>query len=353
MKHAVEIVDAGIANAVQDRGRRGWRQFGVPVSGAADALLLAAANRLLGNADADAAIEMPLAGPTLRATDGPVRVALMAASAAALAARVVRADGSTQPLPVAQTATLQRGDSIAVGAVREGVAYLALSGGCLVAPQLGSRSTYARARLGGIEGRALAAGDCIACAAPAGDLESRARSALAHSDGPIRVIAGPQDDAFEPEAFATLLAEPYVVGRDSDRMGLRLQGAKLAHRSGADIVSDGIAPGAIQVPGDGLPIVLLADAQTVGGYTKIATVIRADLPRLAHVRPGNRLRFAAVTRAQAFAALREQTQLLDRWSAAIETFRPAGSVDLEALVCGNLVSGMINADSAHLPWEGP
>lgn len=353
MKHAVEIVEPGVANTVQDRGRRGWRQYGVPVSGAADALLLAAANRLLGNADGDAAIEMPLAGPTLRAVEGPVRVALMAPGAAALAARVLRADGSMQPLPIAQTATLQRGDALAVGAVREGVAYLALSGGCLVAPQLGSRSTYSRARLGGIDGRALAAGDCIACGAPSGDLESRARTALAHADAPMRVIAGPQDDAFDPASFDALLGAPYVVSRDSDRMGLRLQGPKLAHRAGADIVSDGITPGAIQVPGDGQPIVLLADAQTVGGYTKIATVIRADLPRLAHLRPGSRVRFAAVTRAQAFAALREQAALLDRWSAAIETFRPPGVVDLDALAGGNLVSGMVDAGSAYLPWEEP
>jgi biotin-dependent carboxylase-like uncharacterized protein len=353
MRHAIEIVEPGAANTVQDRGRRGFRRFGVPVSGAADPLLLAAANRLLGNPDDDAAIEMPLAGPRLRATEGPVRVALMAASAGALAARVIHADASTAPLPVAQTATLRRGDALAVGPVREGVAYLAVSGGCRVPPQLGSRSTYARARLGGVAGRALAAGDLIECGEPSGNpsLERRASAPFVHADGPLRVLPGPQDDAFEPAALAALLAEPWVVGRDSDRMGLRLQGPRLAHRHGADIVSDGVVPGAIQVPGDGQPIVLLADAQTVGGYTKIATVIRADLPRLAHLRPGTTLRFTAVSRAQALAALREQALALERWTSALGTFLPAGIIDPEALATGNLVSGVIDAGGEILPWE--
>jgi biotin-dependent carboxylase-like uncharacterized protein len=349
MKHFVEITQPGVANTVQDGGRRGYRAIGVPLSGAADPVLMAGANRLLGNAPDAAAIELPLAGPNLRATDGGVRIAL----AGAVVARVLRADGSQLDIGSAQTVTLRRGDSLSVGAVRAGVAYLALAGGCRVPVQLGSRSTYARARLGGVGGRALQAGDRIECGAPAGDLgvEWRAPALFVHDDGPIRVMLGPQDGAFTPEAIATLLHEPYRVGRDSDRMGLRLEGPVLAHRGSADITSDGIAPGAIQVPGNGQPIVLFADAQTVGGYTKIATVIRADLPRLAHARPGSELRFAAVTREQAFAALHEQARALERWLQTIVRYRLPGSLDLDALHQDNLVSGIIDAPSGRLPWE--
>lgn len=349
MKHAVEIVQPGVANTVQDGGRRGWRSIGVPLSGAADAVLMAGANRLLGNAADAAAIELPLAGPSLRATDGPVRIAL----AGAVAARLLRGDGSQLDVGPAQTVTLRRGDVLTVGAVRSGIAYLALAGGCRVPLQLGSRSTYARARLGGVEGRALAAGDRIECGAPSGDLavEWRAPSPFAHDNAPIRVLPGPQDDSFTPEALATLLREAYRVGRDSDRMGLRLEGPPLEHRGSADITSDGIAPGAIQVPGNGQPIVLFVDAQTVGGYTKIATVIRADLARLAHARPGSELRFAAVTRSQAFAALQVQQQALQRWVESIVPYRLPGSIDLAALCENNLVSGVVDAASGRLAWE--
>jgi biotin-dependent carboxylase-like uncharacterized protein len=349
MKHLVEIVQAGVANTVQDGGRRGFRSIGVPLSGAADAVLLACANRLLGNPADAAAIELPLAGPTLRALDGPVRVAL----AGRVAAKLLRGDGTQLAIDAAQTVTLRRGDSLAVGSVRAGFGYLALAGGCRVPLQLGSRSTYARARLGGVDGRALAAGDRIECGAPAGDaaVEWRAPAPFVHDQGPIRVLPGPQDDAFEPGALATLLREPYRVGRDSDRMGLRLEGPVLAHRGSADIVSDGIAPGAIQVPGNGMPIVLGVDAQTVGGYTKIATVIRADLPRLAHARPGSEVRFAAVDRAQAFAALHDQARALDRWLQTIVPYRLPGSLDLDALRENNLVSGVVDIGADALPWE--
>lgn len=349
MRHAIEIVEPGLANTVQDGGRLGHRSIGVPASGAADPLLLACANRLLGNAPDDAAIEIPLAGPSLRAVAEPVRVAL----AGHVGAQLHRADGSALAIGGWQTATLRRGDLLRVGAVPQGIAYLALSGGCRVPRQLGSRSTYARARLGGTGGRALAAGDRIDCAGPFGDpfVEWRAAAPLVHADGPIRVRLGPQDEAFAPEAIATLLREPWRVGRDSDRMGMRLEGAALAHRGSADIASDGVVPGAIQVPGNGAPIVLLADAQTVGGYAKIATAIRADLPRLAHLRPGSMLRFAAVSRASAIEARHEQARSLAAWAAAIVPFRPPGALDLDALVTGNLVSGMIDAGDDAMPWE--
>jgi allophanate hydrolase subunit 2 len=164
-------------------------------------------------------------------------------------------------------------------------------------------------------------------------------------------MLGPQDEAFEPAAIEAFLGQPYRVGRDSDRMGLRLEGPALRHKGSADITSDGVAPGAIQVPGNGQPIVLFVDAQTVGGYAKIATVIRADLARLAHLRPGADLRFAAVSRAQAFAALRAQALALQAWERTIVSYRLPGSLDLDALRESNLVSGIIDAGADAPPWE--
>jgi biotin-dependent carboxylase-like uncharacterized protein len=346
--HALEVVEAGIANTVQDLGRAGHRAVGVPAGGAADSLLMRLANRLLSNADSDAVIEMPLAGPLLRAAAPAVRVAL----AGDVRARVERADGSTLAVEPLHTITLRHGERLRVGAVRRGIAYLAVDGGVQVPMQLGSRSTYARARLGGIDGRALRAGDRLDVrpSSRTGSIERRGPD-FTHDDGPIRVMLGPQHDAFEPAALATLLSEPYRVGRESDRMGMRLEGTALAHTRGADLCSEGVVPGSIQVPGNGLPIILLVEAQTVGGYTKIATVIRADLPRLAHARPGSELRFVAVDRAQALAALEAQRAALDAWTQRIAPWQPPGYLDLEGLYTCNLTSGIIDARRDELPWE--
>lgn len=352
----LEVLDGGFGNLLQDGGRPGARSVGVPLSGAADRVLLACANLLLGNAPDAAAVEVALAGPRLRVAGAPVDVAL----SGALAARVLRAGGDAIELAPWHSLRLRPGDTIAVGAAR-GPGYLAVSGGFDVPPQLGSRSTYARAGIGGVQGRALAAGDRIDCAAVADD-DAPARRAgrpFAHPAGPLRVILGPQDDAFTDAALASLLGEAFEVGAERDRMGLRLAGPRLAHRPGrgADIVSEGVAPGAVQVPGNGQPIILGPDCQTVGGYTKIATVISADLPRLAHLMPGQAVRFAAVTPAAAREALAQQRRALAAWQAEIVATSPPGEVDEAALYACNLLSGMVDARGFHhaehldLPWE--
>jgi allophanate hydrolase subunit 2 len=155
-------------------------------------------------------------------------------------------------------------------------------------------------------------------------------------------MLGPQEDHFTAAALRALAAAEFAVSRDADRMGIRLDGPQLAHdaAAGGEIVSDGVAPGALQVPPDGKPILLLADCQTVGGYPKIATVIRADLPRLAHLQQGDRLRFALVTRAQAHSALLEQRARLESWLARITRYQPAGDIDEVALYSANLISGV-------------
>lgn len=354
MDALLEVTDPGPANLVQDAGRRGHLAIGVPVSGAADPWLLACANRLLGNAPDEAGLEMPLCGPTLRALDAPVQLAL----AGALGARRLRPDGESGPQAAWCSFTLQPGERLQIGPVRAGIAYLALAGGCRVSAVLGSRSTYQRAALGGLQGRALRAGDRLAVAgAAAGQgvgLAELQGAPFVHEPGPLRVMPGPQDEAFAPGALQTLLGAPWRVGRDSDRMGIRLQGPRLQHRAGADIASEGVVPGAIQVPGDGAPIVLCVDAQTVGGYTKIATVIRADLPRLAHLRPGDELRFVAVSRAQALQAKAAQAQAWALWASRLRPCVPGDGPslpDTQSLLALNLVSGIIDGLDDTLPWE--
>jgi len=231
-------------------------------------------------------------------------------------------------------------------------------------PQLGSRSLYARAGLGGSGGRAIQAGDRLPVSDLQGDSVSQRRASQPWRTVPpdawledgggavlcIRVLPGPQDDHFTPDTLGRLAGQRYTVSRASDRMGLRLEGPELLHSAlGGEIVSDGVTPGAIQVPPDGTPIVLLADGQTSGGYPKIATVISADLPRLAHARPGTRLCLLPVDAATAAAARRDEQARFAAWAATIQTWRPPGWIDEAALYGSNLVSGMVQAATASEP----
>jgi len=346
MNGSLEFVDAGAGVSIQDLGRSGHRAIGVPLAGAADTVLLACANALLAQPPQLAALEVALLGPGLRAVGAPVRLAL----AGDFAPRLTREDGRVQALSSWRSLTLQPGEALALGPCRCGIGYVALAGGAQVPPVLGSRSTYARAGLGGIDGRAPRAGDRLSCGAGHG-VQRQAPRAFVHADGPLRVLPGPQDDFFDDEAWALFAGSDWRVTREADRMGLRLQGPVLRHRAGcgADIVSEGVVPGAVQVPGAGQPIVLGVDAQTIGGYAKIAAVISADLPRLAHARPGSVLRFRAVTREEALAARREQAAALRDWVWRIKPLRADGEADETALRTGNLISGMIDASSDPLP----
>jgi allophanate hydrolase len=343
MNAAFVVVQPGIGTTLQDRGRPGHRHHGLPLAGWLDAPLATAANALLGNPLDVAVLELRGVGTVLRVTDGPVRVALTGS----IGAQCLREDGGRTALPAWCTATLREGDVLQLGSADSGCAYLAVAGGLALAPAFGSRSSYWRAGLPGVLGRALQPGDRLPCGATANNdpREWRCRAPLETCGGPIRVMVGPQDDHFPPEALSSFFAQDWQATPAQDRMGLRLQGNALAHVSdaAADIVSDGVAPGAIQVPANGQPIILLADGQTVGGYPKIATVISADLPRLAHLRPGARTRFAAVTAAQAWDALKAQRTRWAHWLSGREAFLPPGTVDEAALYGENLISGMLAA----------
>lgn len=347
MSATLRVMSGGAGCTVQDAGRTGQRHQGIPTAGWLDAPLAHAANALVGNLADAAAVELRGPGLTLRAERGPVRVAL----AGAVSASLRTAEGSEIALPAWRSATLAEGDTLKISALQQpqmgGCAVLAVAGGVQVAPVLGSRATYARAGLGGFQGRLLQAGDALpVCAADTCAPERRSLASWALAEAPLRVIFGPQDDHFSIEARTQFLATPWQATAEQDRMGWRFSGPTLQHLTPAhaDIASDGVTPGAIQVPANGLPIILGPDGQTVGGYPKIATVIRADLPRLAQAWPGRTLRFVAVSREEALQALRDLHALEARWAAQLQSCPPLGGLDEQALYACNLISGVVFKD---------
>jgi biotin-dependent carboxylase-like uncharacterized protein len=283
---------------VQDLGRRGYLRYGIPPAGPVDPAAFILANRLVGNPDGAAGLECTVVGPRFLA-EAPCAIAV---TGAALPLMV-----NGQDAPMWTTLPLVPGDVVKVGPARAGVrGYIAFSGGIDVPEVLGARATYLRGRLGGLAGRALRRDDELALvAAPAPVIRRLPSSAWPHLDTEpeIRVVLGPQKDRFTAEGLAALLDGPYEMLAQSDRMGARLRGPRITHTRGHDIISDGIALGSIQVPGDGQPIVLLVDRQSTGGYTKVATVCSFDIGRLGQLKPGQRLRFRAIPLVEAHRAL--------------------------------------------------
>ena len=296
------VVEPGLLTTVQDLGRFGYQRVGIPPSGPLDRAAFVVANRLVGNSDGAAGLECTLRGPELEVR----RDCVVAVTGAEMGFAV---NGLAAPMWTA--VWLRPGDAVSFRMATEGCrTYLAIAGGLDLPPALGSRSTYLRGRLGGLEGRALQKGDGLPLGPPALPLDRvmgrkvlTPRRPTHPSEVECRVILGPQDDRFTAEGIAAFLGSPYEVTPQADRMGYRLKGPIITHVRGHDIISDGIPLGGIQVPGEGQPIVLLADRQTTGGYTKIATVISVDIGRIAQTKPGQRIRFRRVTLAEAHAAL--------------------------------------------------
>ncbi|TBW40268.1 biotin-dependent carboxyltransferase [Siculibacillus lacustris] len=303
---ALVVERAGPGVTIQDGGRHGHLRHGVTVAGPMDPAAFATVHAAVGNPPGAAAIEVSLGGLDLAARDGAVDLAVIAPGFD------VRHDGTL--LPSLATVRLEAGGHISLRPGSVGAwAYVAIAGRIALPPVLGSLATHTRSGLGGLDGRALEAGDVL----PLVDLRPREPAAarlvapwLDPSPAPIRVLLGPQDDHFAADQIAAFLARDWTVSPRSDRMAYALDGTPLRHAAGHDIVSDGVAHGAIQVPGAGLPFVLMADRQPTGGYPKIANVIGADLGRLAQLRPGASLRFQAVSLTQAVAARRALAERL-------------------------------------------
>ncbi len=322
MNGALQIVASSSIAMLQDLGRHGQQRYGVPVSGALDTVSLRIANAVVGNPDGTAALEMFYRGPTLEVAAESVRVAAVGA------ALELVAGGASRPVAAGQSVRLVRGDRLTVGPCDATLAaYLAVEGGFALPGDLGSLSTFARAGLGGIDGRPLKKGDVLPLSAAAAPERAERRAPKWDLAPParVRVVFGPQDDHFTEQARRTLVESGYTVSRQSDRMGMRLEGPKLEHAKGFNIVSDGTAPGSIQVPGNGLPIVLLADRPTTGGYPKIATVASTDVPSLGRLRPGATIGFEAISVADAEAARRDLEARLAALRNRLEVVRRARS----------------------------
>jgi biotin-dependent carboxylase-like uncharacterized protein len=344
----LHVAAPGLLTTIQDRGRIGYQHLGVPVSGALDPVSLQAANLLAGNAPDAGALEVACTGPTLVAEADSVRVAVAGANAAIEILPDPAATAGRHVAPL-QSLRLRRGEALRVGALTGAtVLYVAVEGGFDIAPVLGSVSTDIRGGIGGWHGRALAAGDRLplrqAQAAERGEVCLEGFSVRPRPR--VRVINGPQDDHFSDREVAAFLDSEYTVGPSADRMGMRLTGRAIKHSRGFDIASDGIAPGSIQVPGNGAPIVLLADRQTTGGYPKIATVISADLPALARLPVGAKVSFEAVTIEAAQAAHREHVAELSAMRERLVPLRRSGADIVSHLQECNLVSGVIDAGAA-------
>ncbi|MDW7675304.1 MAG: biotin-dependent carboxyltransferase family protein, partial [Bacillota bacterium] len=313
MMCSVRVFEPGPLTTIQDKGRRRFQRFGMPVAGAMDLFSYRVANLLVGNDEGAAVIEFTLQGPKLEFLEDSI-IAVTGAEVVPLL--------DNQPMPLWQSVFVGKGSIVSFQPFKSGLrGYLAISGGIKIPQVMGSTATYLRAQIGGLEGRKIIAGDIIPVE------EALAKEAI--KDGRYRrlpnnlipayknteeimVTLGPQDDMFKDESIKTFLTSEYQITVQSDRMGYRLKGPNIEHLDKADIISDGIPPGAIQVPGDGQPIILLADRQTVGGYTKIATVISTDLNKLAQLTPGSKVTFKAVTLDEAYEALEAQESIISQ-----------------------------------------
>jgi antagonist of KipI len=301
----------GLFTTVQDLGRYGYQRYGVSVSGAMDRTAVRIGNRIVGNPDGEAGLEVTLQGPELEFTGD----ALMAVTGADLSPTL-----NGNPIPMWTAVKTRPGDILRFGLRRKGSrAYLCFKGGIDVPRVFGSRSTEVRAAIGGLDGRRLDKGDQLFFGIAAGESVRAGPRQLPISAQPtyptapaLRVVPGPQAKQFLSKARDVLFTSLYAISTDSDRMGFRLNGAPIPHRRPAELISDATASGTIQVPADRHPILLMADCQTTGGYPKIAAVITVDMAQAGQLAPGDRITFIPIAPEEATLLCRTERAKLDR-----------------------------------------
>ena len=296
---SLEVIEANGLATIQDAGRIDWRRFGVPTSGPMDMFAFRAANALAGNTATSAVIEIGLGDIIFRA----LRDCVISVAGVGYALSIYIWD-----FPLWSSYYVRSGWTIRLNKLDTGMwAYLAIAGGVQAQPILGSCSTYLRGHFGGLNGTQLQVGDILRSETPSRSLHELAARSLsaealpAYSDNlVVDVILGPQEKYFTNESMSTFMEQEYSVSATSDRMGYRLEGAKLTHRNKVELISEGMAMGTIQVPSSGQPIVMMADCPTTGGYPKIATIASADLPLFAQCVPNkSRIRFQETSVAKA------------------------------------------------------
>ncbi|MGC8999022.1 MAG: biotin-dependent carboxyltransferase family protein [Candidatus Bathyarchaeia archaeon] len=301
-----QVLKPGFFTTVQDLGRYGYLKYGVPISGAMDSFSMVAANLLVGNSPNAACLEITLIGPEFQA---------LADTQIAITGGRISVEINGEEASMWQTLTVHKGDFVSLGKVESGCrCYLSIRGGINTPMILGSRSTYVRGRFGGIEGRQLKTGDVIeGFSAPllkAGFKMPESLMPNFTNNFTVHVVLGPQADMFAEKGIEKFLSNHYKVTIESDRMGYRLEGPAIEHKGKAEIVSDALLPGAIQVPRNGKPIIIMKDAQTTGGYPKIAVVVTPDLDRLGQAKPNDTIKFSEITLKEAHEKLLEYRKTL-------------------------------------------
>ncbi len=306
----LKIKNPGLLTTIQDFGRIGYQQYGVPVAGAMDSYAMQLANILVGNDRNDAVIEMTFVGPEIEFNLNTT----IAITGADMSPNI---NGSL--IEMYKTINVNKGDILKFNAVKQGCrAYLSICGGLDIPNIMESKSTYLRANIGGFEGRKLRVGDEIYVKARKNVRRVNTREIPKElipqykNEVAARVILGPEDKRFTNQGIETFFEDEYKITNQSDRMGYRLDGKKIEHKDGADIISGGIALGAIQVPGHGQPIIMMADRQTTGGYTKIANVISVDIPYLAQLKPGDKIKFKETTLDEAHKLIKQREEKLTK-----------------------------------------
>lgn len=333
------IEDGGILTTVQDGGRYGYEQYGVSPSGPMDAHSFHIANILVGNDREEACLEMTVMGATIRFTESAV-IALTGAD--------MKPQINGNPVCMYQAVAVAAGDVLRMGFVQGGCrSYLAVAGGMDIPILMNSKSTMAGKGFGGYKGRKLAAGDEIplvksVSSLPRMEMRRIRQETFRSGEHELRVIMGPQDDRFTAAGLQSFLTGVYRVGQEFDRMGYRLEGPVIEHKTDGNIISDGVVTGSVQVPTAGLPIVMTAERQTVGGYTKIATVITVDLPVIGQCKSGDAIRFREITVEEAqqlyvgeekfLAALEEQMNTSERAEGAREYIVTVAGTSYRVLV---------------------
>ncbi|HBD63587.1 MAG TPA: hypothetical protein DC038_04030 [Clostridiales bacterium] len=298
----IKVLKAGFFTTVQDTGRIGYQKFGMPVAGVMDSFSYRVANCLVGNDEKEAVLEAAFLGPELEFQEGMV-VAITGAD--------MRPRLNGKEIPMWESFKAAKGDKLSLGGIVKGLrTYIAFGGEICVEEVNNSKSTFVKSGIGGYKGRKLMDNDALAIKVSAAAVPGRRMEQKYIPEykprNKIRAVLGPQDDYFTEEGINAFFSPyGYKITKEADRMGYRLEGEAIAHKDKADIISDGATFGAVQVPANGQPIILMADRQTTGGYTKIAAVISTDLPVLAQMSPGNEIIFEKVTLQEAHVIYRE------------------------------------------------
>lgn len=349
------IQSPGSLTTVQDLGRWGYQAIGMPVSGAMDAPALIRGNILLGNPDNSAALEMTMMGASVLFKDGEGAIAVTGGN---LQPRL-----NNKPVQNWQVIPVKDGDILTFGGIcGQGFrAYICVSGGIDVPLVMGSRSTYMKAKIGGLDGRKLVKGDELLTGSP-----GKYKAGVSCPENlrpdysinkPLRTVLGPQDDYIKPEGIKTFLSAEYKISSSSDRMGSRMEGgAIIEHVKGPDIVSDAIPMGAVQIPGQGLPIVMMADRQTTGGYVKIGVVHALDVARLSQFLPGSPVKFSQITQKEGIEISKSEANLLNSLRSQVTEAvnspqTPTPQTTQSAPTQSGAMNIIINGEKFFVTWE--